>query len=91
VRHSSTHVPPDSPESYNGVTQRLAQEIKGSWRAGQFTNLANPQAHYDTTGPEIWKQAEGRISVFVASAGTGETISGSERPSANSRWLRVTA
>jgi len=74
-----TNVPPDSPESYNGVAQRLAREIKGSWRAGQFTNLANPQAHYDTTGPEIWEQTEGRISVFVASAGTGGTISGTGR------------
>jgi len=61
------------------VAQRLAREIKGSWRAGQFTNLANPQAHYDTTGPEIWEQTEGRISVFVASAGTGGTISGTGR------------
>ena len=71
-----TNVPPDSPESYNGVAQRLAREIKGSWRAGQFTNLANPLAHYETTGPEIWEQTEGRVSVFVASAGTGGTISG---------------
>jgi len=74
-----TNVPPDSPESYNGVAKRLAREIKGSWRAGQFTNLANPQAHYDTTGPEIWEQTEGRVSVFVASAGTGGTISGTGR------------
>jgi cystathionine beta-synthase len=74
-----TSVPPDSPESYNGVAQRLAHEIKGAWRAGQFTNLANPQAHYDTTGPEIWEQTEGRVSVFVASAGTGGTISGTGR------------
>lgn len=71
-----TNVPPDSPESYNGVAQRLAREIKGSWRASQFTNLANPQAHHDTTGPEIWEQTEGRVSVFVASAGTGGTLSG---------------
>jgi cystathionine beta-synthase len=71
-----TNVPPDSPDSYNGVAQRLAREIKGSWRAGQFTNLANPQAHYETTGPEIWEQTEGRVSVFVSAAGTGGTISG---------------
>ena len=74
-----TNVPPDSPESYNGVAQRLAREIKGAWRAGQFTNLYNPQAHYDTTGPEIWEQTEGRVTVFVASAGTGGTISGTGR------------
>jgi cystathionine beta-synthase len=71
-----TNVPPDSPESYNGVANRLAREIEGAWRAGQFTNLANPQAHYQQTGPEIWEQTEGRVTVFVASAGTGGTISG---------------
>jgi cystathionine beta-synthase len=74
-----TNVAPDSPESYNGVAQRLAREIKGAWRAGQFTNLANPQAHYDTTGPEIWEQTEGHVTVFVASAGTGGTLSGTGR------------
>lgn len=71
-----TNVPPDSPESYNGVADRLTREIKGAWRAGQFTNLANPQAHYETTGPEIWEQTEGRVTVFVAAAGTGGTLSG---------------
>lgn len=71
-----TNVPPDSAESYNGVANRLAREIEGAWRAGQFTNLANPQAHYDQTGPEIWEQTAGRVTVFVAAAGTGGTISG---------------
>ena len=71
-----TNVPPDSTESYNGVADRLTCEIKGSWRAGQFTNLENPQAHYEQTGPEIWEQSGGRVTVFVASAGTGGTISG---------------
>jgi cystathionine beta-synthase len=71
-----TNVPPDSPESYNGVANRLAREIEGAWRAGQFTNLANPQAHYEHTGPEIWEQTEGRVTVFVAAAGTGGTLSG---------------
>ncbi len=74
-----TNVPPDSPESYNGVANRLAREIEGAWRAGQFNNLANPQAHFDSTGPEIWEQTEGRVNVLVASAGTGGTISGTGR------------
>lgn len=71
-----TNVPPDSPESYNGVADRLAREIKGAWRAGQFTNLENPQAHYELTGPEIWEQSAGQVTAFVAAAGTGGTISG---------------
>jgi len=71
-----TNVPPDSPESYNGVADRLAREIKGAWRAGQFVNLQNPQAHYGSTGPEIWEQSGGRVTAFVAAAGTGGTISG---------------
>ncbi len=71
-----TNVPPDSPESYNGVADRLTREIEGAWRASQFSNLSNPQAHYQQTGPEIWEQTEGRVTVFVASAGTGGTISG---------------
>lgn len=71
-----TNVPPDSPESYNGVADRLAREIVGAWRPNQFGNMANPQAHYEHTGPEIWEQTEGRVTVFVAAAGTGGTISG---------------
>jgi cystathionine beta-synthase len=71
-----TSVPPDSPESYNGVAERLAREIPGAWRPNQFANLANPEIHYRTTGPEIWDQTRGRVTVFVAGAGTGGTISG---------------
>src|SRR5947199_389561 len=71
-----TAVAPDSPESYNGVADRLAREIPGAWRPNQFTNLANPEIHYRTTGPEIWEQTGGRITAFVAGAGTGGTISG---------------
>jgi cystathionine beta-synthase len=74
-----TNVPPDSPESYNGVADRLAREIPGAWRPNQFTNLANPEIHYRTTGPEIWEQTEGRITVFVAGVGTGGTLSGVAR------------
>jgi cystathionine beta-synthase len=71
-----TSVPPDSPESYNGVADRLAREIPGAWRPNQFANLANPEVHYRTTGPEIWEQTGGTITAFVAGAGTGGTISG---------------
>jgi cystathionine beta-synthase len=71
-----TNVPPDSPESYNGVADRLCREIEGAWRPNQFANLSNPEAHYQTTGPEIWEQTEGRVTVFVAGVGTGGTISG---------------
>ncbi len=71
-----TNVPPDSPDSYNGVADRLAREIPDAWRPNQFSNLANPKAHYRQTGPEIWEQTGGQITVFVASAGTGGTLSG---------------
>jgi cystathionine beta-synthase len=74
-----TNVAPDSPDSYNGVADRLAREIPGAWRPNQFTNLANPEIHYRTTGREIWEQTEGRITVFVAGVGTGGTISGVAR------------
>jgi cystathionine beta-synthase len=74
-----TSVPPDSPDSYNGVADRLSREIPGAWRPNQFTNLANPDVHYRTTGFEIWEQTEGKISAFVAGVGTGGTISGVAR------------
>ncbi|MBI1831903.1 MAG: cystathionine beta-synthase [Planctomycetes bacterium] len=73
---TATNVPPDSPDSYNGVADRLAREIPGAWRPNQFSNLANPEIHYRTTGYEIWEQTEGKITAFVAGAGTGGTISG---------------
>src|SRR5438105_8897271 len=75
---TATNVAPDSPESYNGVADRLAREIPGAWRPNQFTNLANPEIHYRTTGPEIWEQTEGHVTAFVAGIGTGGTISGVE-------------
>src|SRR5437763_3243988 len=74
-----TNVAPDSPESYNGVADRLAREIPGAWRPNQFTNLANPEIHYRTTGPEIWEQTDGRVTAFVAGVGTGGTLSGVAR------------
>jgi cystathionine beta-synthase len=74
-----TNVAPDAPESYNGVADRLSREIPGAWRPNQFTNMANPEIHYRTTGPEIWEQTEGRITDFVAGVGTGGTLSGVAR------------
>ena len=71
-----TSVPPDSPESYNGVADRLAREIPGAFRPSQFSNQRNPEAHYLTTGPEIWRDTAGQVDVFVAGVGTGGTISG---------------
>ncbi len=71
-----TSVPPDSPESFNGVAERLAKEISGAYRPDQFANPHNPLAHYLTTGPEIWSDSNGKVDVFVAAMGTGGTISG---------------
>jgi cystathionine beta-synthase len=71
-----TSVAPDSPESYNGVADRLAREIPGGWRPNQFTNMANPEIHYRSTGPEIWQQSEGRVTVVVGGVGTGGTLTG---------------
>ena len=76
---TATNVPPDSPESYNGVADRLAREIPGAWRPNQFENPRNPFAHATTTGPEIWEDSEGQVEVFVAGMGTGGTISGVAR------------
>src|SRR5437764_6559734 len=74
-----TGVPPDSPESYNGVAERLTREIPGAWRPNQFANLANPEVHYRTTGPEIWEQSGGKVTAFVSGVGTGGTLSGVAR------------
>jgi cystathionine beta-synthase len=71
-----TNVDPASPESYYSVAARLARDIPGAFKPDQYWNLENPTAHEQTTGPEIWQQTEGRISHFVASVGTGGTISG---------------
>ncbi|MFC9772480.1 MULTISPECIES: PLP-dependent cysteine synthase family protein [unclassified Pseudarthrobacter] len=68
--------PADSPDNARNVAARLAAEIPGSWRPQQFDNPANPQAHYTSTGPEIWDQTSGAVTHFVASIGTGGTISG---------------
>src|SRR6201985_843378 len=74
-----TAVAPDDPRSYYNVSDRLARELPGAWKPDQYANPANPQSHYETTGPEIWEQTEGRVTHFVAGVGTGGTISGTGR------------
>src|SRR6266540_3470067 len=79
VQLSPTAVPPDSPESYYSVARRIARERPGAYLTDQYSNPANPEAHYGTTGPEIWEQTGGRITHYVAGMGTGGTISGAGR------------
>lgn len=71
-----TNVPKESPESYYSVADRLEREIPNSFQPNQYYNMENPQTHYDWTGPEIWRQMDGKMHVFVAGMGTGGTISG---------------
>lgn len=74
-----TAVEPDDPRSYYSVLRRLAEETPNAILAGQYWNPSNPEAHYRTTGPEIWQQTGGKIAAFVAGMGTGGTISGTGR------------
>jgi cystathionine beta-synthase len=71
-----TNVDPGSPESYYSVAARLARDIPGAFKPDQYWNQENPRAHEQTTGPELWRQTDGRLTHFVASVGTGGTISG---------------
>jgi cystathionine beta-synthase len=71
-----TAVDHDSPESYYSVSSRLAEEIPGGFKPDQYSNMSNPQAHYDVTAPEIWEQTGGEVDALVISVGTGGTISG---------------
>src|SRR5436853_6043242 len=71
-----TAVEHDSPESYYSVSDRLAEEIPGGFKPDQYSNMADPEAHYRPTGPEIWEQTQGELDAIVISAGTGGTISG---------------
>ena len=71
-----TNVAPESPESYYSVSDRLATEIPGAFKPNQYFNMANPEAHYRSTGPELWEQSGGRITHLVAGVGTGGTITG---------------
>ena len=74
-----TDVAPDSPQSYYRVADRLTAEIPGAFQPNQYFNPANPQAHYESTGPELWEQTGGRITHLVAGVGTGGTITGTVR------------
>jgi cystathionine beta-synthase len=74
-----TSVAPDHPDSYYSVARRLAQETPNGWQPNQYANPDNPAAHYHWTGPEIWRQTDGRITHFVTGIGTGGTISGTGR------------
>ncbi|MFT4265388.1 MAG: cystathionine beta-synthase [Nocardioides sp.] len=73
-----TAVPPEHPDSYYNVSDRLAAE-PGAWKPDQYSNPAGPRSHYETTGPEIWRDTDGRVTHFVAGVGTGGTITGTGR------------
>jgi len=74
-----TNVDPEDPRSYYSVSSRLEREVPNSWKPNQYDNLSNTEAHYESTGPEIWAQTEGKITHLVAGVGTGGTISGIAR------------
>jgi cystathionine beta-synthase len=74
-----TDVDPDDERSYYRVSDRLARETPGAWKLDQYHNAANPEAHYATTGPEIWEATQGRVTHFVVAVGTGGTVSGAGR------------
>ena len=74
-----TAVPPDHPDSYYSVSNRLVDEIDGAWKPDQYSNPMGPASHYETTGPEIWADTDGKVTHFVAGVGTGGTITGTGR------------
>ena len=74
-----TAVDPADPRSYYSVSDRLARETPNAWKPDQYSNPMNPQSHYETTGPEVWAQTDGRVTHFVTGVGTGGTISGTGR------------
>src|ERR1700742_3461012 len=74
-----TDVPPESPQSYYRVADRLTEEIPGAFQPTQYFNQATPQAHYESTGPELWEQTAGKITHLVVGVGTGGTVSGAAR------------
>lgn len=71
-----TDVAPEDPRSYYSTSKRMAEETPNSWYVNQYDNLANTKAHYESTGPEIWEQTDGKVTHFVVGVGTGGTISG---------------
>jgi len=79
VVETPTSVPPEDPRSYYSVADRLVREIPGAFKPNQFANPNGPLSHYETTGPEIWRDTDGRVTHFVAGIGTGGTISGTGR------------
>ena len=74
-----TAVPPDHPDSYYSTSDRLVRETPGAWKPDQYSNPNGPLSHYETTGPEIWRDTDGLVTHFVTGAGTGGTISGAGR------------
>ena len=76
VKICPTDVDPEDPKSYYSTAKRISKEIPNAWYADQYNNLSNTDAHYETTGPEIWKQTDGKVTHFVVGVGTGGTISG---------------
>jgi cystathionine beta-synthase len=79
VKVCPTDVEPDDPRSYYSVAKRLSEEIPNSYYPNQYDNPSNAEAHYETTGPEIWEQTEGKITHYVAGMGTGGTVSGTSK------------
>src|SRR5918997_37117 len=74
-----TAVAPDHPDSYYSVSDRLVREIPGAWKPNQYANQNGPASHYESTGPEVWTDTDGRVTHFVAGVGTGGTITGTGR------------